>query len=99
MFACKFHRSKLPHFNLPAKLFYQTNKIFITFAENLNMADKKKAVGRPVVKGLERKETRTVSITPSIEKKAKRYFKTLGKAVEFAVVQHELLNLPLPNKK
>jgi len=49
------------------------------------MSDKKKAVGRPEIKGLERKETRTVSIKPSDEKKAKRHFKTMGKAIELAV--------------
>lgn len=42
-------------------------------------------VGRPKIKGLERKETRTISIKPSVEKKAKKMFGNLGSAVEFAV--------------
>lgn len=50
--------------------------------------EKKNKVGRPkMAANLERKNTRTVSILPSTEKKARKLFGTLGKAIEVAVGQ------------
>lgn len=51
------------------------------------MAEKKKAIGRPRITG-ERKISRTVSITPTLENKARKLYGNLGKAVEFAVLNY-----------
>jgi len=48
--------------------------------------ENKKKLGRPAMDAkIERKNSRTVSICPSIEKKAKKTFGTLGKAIEAAI--------------
>ena len=48
--------------------------------------ENKKKLGRPAMDAkIERKNTRTVSIYPSTEKKAKKTFGTLGKAIEAAI--------------
>jgi hypothetical protein len=55
---------------------------------------KKKKVGRPKFPAnVERKNCRTCSITPSTEKAAKKRFKTLGMAIEYAVMITNSTNL------
>jgi len=54
------------------------------------MTEKKKKVGRPKLPpNVERKTTRTVSITPTTEKKARKIFGTLGTAIEKAIEQKQ----------
>ena len=51
------------------------------------MAEKHKTIGRPLIM-CDTKISRTVSITPTLENKARKLYGNLGKAVEFAVLNY-----------
>ena len=53
------------------------------------MSTEKKKVGRPTMLQSERKHKQAASITDATYEKARKYFGTIGQAIEYAVKAHE----------